>query len=306
MPDKKYPATRYHQQVTKTFSTPLARRTDVSRIQLGYRLVIDVGGGPSGRLDIVLCPYSSPGHPDEDLPLFPTAPVHLTLHAPAAMVYDVVQSTVFTAADEDSWEATGAVPARRAGTVLEESRPRERVFGEPRPAPVTLEVSVAFAFDPHDPAHPFMGRADITVTTAASGAEPYGIIARVEMYETLVAALDNGTRDVVQEQLADTMTVHLVPSFLVAPRAWFDDRAAGLAEMDDVLGRVSEKYARAKAAMGPLGRLDEVSGRARLEQVATQVAVEHLHADPVTFRPMLARLEVPVAQVRTLPPQRTS
>ena len=54
-PGKNYPARRYSQFIIKKFRIPMARRTDVSRTQLGYKLVVSVGGGQDGTVEMVLC-----------------------------------------------------------------------------------------------------------------------------------------------------------------------------------------------------------------------------------------------------------
>src|SRR5207244_2513489 len=63
-PDKIYPAHRYHQHIVKKFRIPMARRTDASKIQLGYRMVVSVGGH-SGTANIVLCEYSRLNAPEQ-------------------------------------------------------------------------------------------------------------------------------------------------------------------------------------------------------------------------------------------------
>lgn len=297
-PGREYSATRYHQQVTKTFRTPLARRADASQIQLGYRLVVDVGGGPSGRAEVVLCPFSTAAFPGEDLPLFPTEPIHVTLDAPQARVYDMVQSAVFSPNDEDMWERTGTVSARIKGEVHADLRRRERLLVAPRTAPVRLGIDVVFDFDAHHPDHPFLGTATVRVTTDAAAA----VVAHVEMYETVVAALENGSRDERQEELADTMSLHLASTFSVVESDYFTDRAAGLAALDESYGSVSEKYARFKATLGPLDRVHELTRRAMVEQELEQIGIQQLEESPHAVRAWLSRRQVPVAAFRVVSP----
>jgi len=296
-PGKIYPAARYYQDVTKRFSTPLARRTDVSQIQLGYKLVVSVGGGDSGTAEVVLCDFSTPVPPSEQLPIFPSAPISVTLDAPAATVYDVVQTGVLSDHDEDVYEQTGTLPPRTPIQVfLGVGGPRQRHFLEPRPGAVSLRIDVAFAFDPRDLDQPFVGRADIAITSLNAREHPYGFIVGVEVYETVVAAVDNGRRDVRQTELADTMALHFVPSFLVPAADYFADRAAGYAAMDATLGPVSEKYAKARMDLGPIDPVAQVSWQARLDSVTVRLAEEQMRAEPELMSKMIDRLQVRTPQ----------
>jgi hypothetical protein len=72
-PNKVYPATRYYREMEKTFRFRMARRTEISRIQLGYRLRLETA-------DVELCRYSR--RPAKGFPVipFPSEPIEKTIH----------------------------------------------------------------------------------------------------------------------------------------------------------------------------------------------------------------------------------
>jgi hypothetical protein len=298
-PGKKYMAHRYFQDVVKKFRIPMARRTDLSQIQLGYKLVVSVGGA-DGTAAIVLCEYSAPNAPRQDLPLFPTGTRSETLLAPSAVVYDVVQSSVFSIDDEDIFEKTGSVPGGKWRPYSVPSPGKQRLYLEPRPGSVRLQIDVTFEFNVQNPDHPFIGYADVEIASLDATAHPYGFIATVQVFETVVAAVDNGSRDVVQSQPADSMTLHFPSSFLVVEKDYFADRDEGYAAMDRILGSINERYVRAKAALGPIAPIERVSRQALVEQTLAEIADATVRERPEQMRVVLNRLQprAPLAQVR--------
>lgn len=298
-PGKTYVAHRYFQDVVKKFRIPMARRADVSQIQLGYKLVVSVGGGAAGTAEIVLCDYSAPNAPGQELPLFPTGTRSQTLLAPSAVVYDVVQSSVFSIDDEDTFEKTGSVPGKRG---LYSVPGKRRIYLEPRPGSVRLQIDVTFNFDVQNTDHPFIGYADVEIASLDATVHPHGFIATVEVFETVVAAVDNGSRDVVQSQLADWMTLHFPSSFLVVEKDYFADRDEGYAAMDRILGSINERYVRAKADLGPIDPIERVSRQALVEQALAEIADATVRERPEQMRVVLNRLQprAPLVQVRPL------
>ena len=67
----------------------------------------------------------------------------------------------------------------------------------------------------------------------------------VSVYETRVATKTGET----EEFLADQMTVHLVPSFVVLGAEYFSDRRDGLSTMNNMFAEISDRYAISQAAI---------------------------------------------------------
>ena len=295
-PDHEYPAQRYYQEIAKNFNFHMARRSDVTRTQLGYKLVISLGGA-DGTQEIVLTEFSSaasPFQPEAQLPFFPTDPISVDFIASAATVYDVVQSKILTASEEDIFEKTGRLPDTYEESVVSKKghrrvavQPQYRTFVNPRPGRVHLKVDVTFEFDLQAPGHPFLGTAYVGVVCQDAEANPYGFIAQVEIFETVIV----GEPGEPVTQLAATMTLHFAPSFLVVGHDYFQDRQKGFKAMDDIFGKTNKNYAISKVPAGPI---DPIA------QVARQAAVEHSIAAFAThqMREAPARLSVQLAGLR--------
>ena len=280
-PGKNYPARRYSQFIIKKFRIPMARRTDVSKTQLGYKLVVSVGGGQDGTVEMVLCEFSTLNTPLQSADLFPSGTRSQSLSAPSAIVYDVLQSHVFSVSDEDSFEASASVPDKR------------RIYVNPRAGHVKLDVSVEFEFDIENSDHPFYGFANVEISSVARDANPDGFIANVEVYETVISTTTNGREDIKQERLADSMSVHFAPSFLVVGNDYFADRDAGYAAMGKEFDRISEKYTRVKADAGPLDPVARVSRRALVEQAVSSFGGTLMHESPHVMQAIISRYQVP-------------
>jgi hypothetical protein len=298
-PDHKYPAQRYYQDIAKSFHFQMARRSDVTRTQLGYKLVISLGGA-DGTQEIVLTEFSSsasPFQPEAELPFFPTDPISVNFTASAATVYDVVQSKILTASEEDIFEKTGMLPDTHEQSVVAKRghrpvivQPQYRTFLNPRPGRVHLKVDVTFKFDLQAPGHPFLGTAYVGVVCQDAEANPYGFIAQVEIFETVIV----GEPGVPATQLAATMALHFAPSFLLVGHDYFQDREKGFKAMDDIFGKTNKDYAISKAPEGPIDPIDPIA------QVARQAAVEHSIAAFAThqLREAPAQLSVQLAGLR--------
>jgi hypothetical protein len=303
-PDHTYPAQRYYQDMSKSFHFQMARRSDVTRTQLGYKLVISLGGA-DGTQEIVLTEFSSaasPFQPEADLPFFPTEPLSVNFTASAATVYDVVQSKILTAAEEDIFERTGTLPATHERSILSKRghsqvivQPQYRSFLNPRPGRVRLKVDVTFAFDLQAPGHPFLGTAYVGMTCQDVDTSPYGFIANVQIFETVIA----GDAALPTTQLASTMTVHFAPSFLVVGEDYFQDRDKGYKAMDDIFGKTNKDYAIAKAPGGPIDPIAQVSRQAAVEHSLAAFATHQLRAAPERLSAALAgmRERVPTKEL---------
>ena len=140
-PAKTYPATRYFRQMEKTFRFRMTRRTEISEIQLGYRLRIE-------DVDIELCPYSRrPAAGFPSVP-FPTEPIEKTLRL-TLQVADCCQTSHFSAAKEDNFEKGGST---------------DRVFVQHGTGEAEIQVSIVFVplAGGLDDAH--AGEAVVTIT----------------------------------------------------------------------------------------------------------------------------------------------
>jgi hypothetical protein len=137
-PDKQYPGT-LHQTLKKRFRFAMPLRADVSLIQLGYRMEI------AGR-SITLIPFSVAPGDGSPVTRFPTQPITLEIRIDDWQIYDVYQSGLFSAADEDRLEGVEP-PSGLAWLVQVRRFPGERIFLNERPGPVALNVDVTFETD---------------------------------------------------------------------------------------------------------------------------------------------------------------
>ena len=154
-------------------------RADVSLIQLGYRMEI------AGR-SITLIPFSVAPGDGSPVTRFPTQPITLEIRIDDWQIYDVYQSGLFSAADEDRFEGVEP-PSGLAWLVQVRRFPGERIFLNERPGPVALKVDVTFETDYNNPAQPFVGHANVTIRNIDPAAFPGGIILPVAVYQMRVA-----------------------------------------------------------------------------------------------------------------------
>ncbi|MEP7216009.1 MAG: hypothetical protein ABI782_07120 [Anaerolineaceae bacterium] len=205
-PGKKHKGTRYFQECEKTFRIRMALRTRRTRIQLGYRLRI-------GSTDIPLVPFSNGGFLGSDLTPFPTETIVIELHE-AVQVYNVRQSHVFSFAEEDLFEAGEPFPVGASKWAIPGWR--GRLFLDERAGAIALAVEVRFEHDPTG--QKYAAEAIVTIRNLDPEGFPDGAIVPVWVYET---HMDDSTPPQPQEVVADSMTVHLVPSFLVMEPEFF-------------------------------------------------------------------------------------
>jgi hypothetical protein len=300
-PDKRYEGRRYTQLVEKSFRFDMAMRADVSRTQLGYRLVI---AGSS----IPLVAFSTADSQNSAV-RFPTAPIERTIRHNNALVYDVLQSAVFTAADEDIFE--GGTPAPSFGgrldqTVFAMSNVRshfdtaplyrltpQRVFTNERRGPLAIQVDITFGAAPGNRPNPFAGQAKVTIRNLDPETNRDGAILAVEVYETRVADENEGTEEI----LADRMTVHLVPSFLVVEPSYFIDREEGMAAVDRIFGEINERYVRAERHIIPVEPEWAVRRRVVEDAVRIRALQEFERQEPALSKEVLGRYIVPGGQL---------
>jgi hypothetical protein len=223
-PGKKYRATRFFDPNLRTFRIPMVRRMDGSGIQLGYRLEARVGSDDSNSASLVLAAFDAVVAPSEQagLALFPSAPLSLDVGTDQATLYDVIQSAHFTTEDEERFERG------------EFDFARQRLFVDPRPGTVALRFDVTFEFDRRDPNH-YIGYANVEIVNLDPAAT-LGFIVQITVFEEAKTAVGTYmSADPIEEQkeiIADTTTVHMVPSYLLAEADYFEDRQAGLVVLD--------------------------------------------------------------------------
>lgn len=198
-PEKKHEGTRYFQETLKTFRFRMARRARRTRIQLGYRLRI-------GDTDIPLALFSIG---DDGTTPFSAETIAVEVRE-SAFVYDVRQSHVFSFAEEDLFEAGEPLRVTRWSTGW-----RGRLFLDERLGKVALAVEVRFEHDPTG--RDYACEAIVTIRNLDPERFPDATILPVQVFETHIA----GDDDQPKEYLADSMTVHVVPSFLVMKPDYF-------------------------------------------------------------------------------------
>jgi hypothetical protein len=223
----------------------------------------------------------------------------------------VYQSTIFTAAEEDTFEGGDSqLPAAKfessrivLSPKFDTSRivPVHRLFLNERKGSVGLDVEISFDADLDSLDQPFAGHATVTIRNVepepdevhggeiVPGRYRGGVIVPVSVYETRVATKTGET----EEFLADQMTVHLVPSFVVLGAEYFSDRRDGLSTMNNMFAEISDRYAISQAAI-PTDPEWQVRRRA-VEEVAKIRALEEFErAEPSVARRMQRRFQLPV------------
>ena len=206
-PQKKYEGTHYYQESEKSFSFQVATRTRVTLIQLGYRLRI-------GNTDIPLVAFSNGGYLEEPLPPFPTETIHVEIHE-FALVYNVRQSHLFSFAEENLFEADEPIPSSAARWEIPGWR--GRLFMDERMGQIALAVEVRFEQDPTG--QKYSNEVFVTIRNLDPQRFPDGVILPIQIFET---HMDDNTPSQPYEDIADSMTVHIVPSFMVMGHNYFD------------------------------------------------------------------------------------
>lgn len=226
-PDKRYPGTRYFQEAEKTFKFKMALRTDRTLIQLGYRLRI-------GNTDIPLVPFSYSGFRDRNLTPFPTDPITLEIRE-EGRVYSVQQSHPFSFAEEDLFESGKPIP----GAASQFAIPgwSGRLFLDERMGHIALGVDIRFEHDASGQS--YAGEAIVTIRNLEPEQFPDGTIVLIQVFET---HMDGNTPPQPKEYLADSMTVHVVPSFLVLGPGYFNAYWDAVALMAKTIKDLDDRF----------------------------------------------------------------
>jgi hypothetical protein len=294
-PNKTYAGTRYVEYNTaKSFRIPMARRTDVSQIQLGYALEIALDDG-APPVKIVLCPYDAA---TPNAPVFPSEPITQTLQSDNATVYDVYQSTVFSVEQEEEWENDGTIQpwTYEWKDKFAPSVPPQRLFVHPRNGKVRAQVSITF--DPGDLTadSPFIGYANVSVKNLSPDHYRDGFMISISAYETSIGTTGVASPDVQMTKLADSVTLHFVPSFLVLGSDYFSDRAQGLRQMAKMFSEINQRYVR-YASPGPIpDPMSKVENGVRQERMLVAVFETLQQMDPEAEASLRARVQPPVVR----------
>ena len=217
-PAKTYQASRFQQVTEKTFRVRMARRGEISQVQLGYQLRL-------GGVDIELCPFSTAplaGQPAR--PVFPSAPIQKTFTL-AVRVYDSCQTRHLSAAEEDSFERDGRV----AGV--------ERMFLNERDGQARVRVSVTFAPTVSGSMGSYAGEAVVTIRALDPEDFPDAFILGVTVLETHV-----GTDLQPSEVFADAMTIHMAPSVLILGMPFFVDLQDARLRMARTIKGINDRF----------------------------------------------------------------
>lgn len=220
---KTYPATRVRQSGGMYARAPLVRRMEISGKQLGYSLTVGIARQPAQPTDlpqpatrtIELWPYSAPsGRPQ---PSFVELEEAIRLDVPDATVFDVVQSAHLSAADERAWLAG----QRRPGD------DKVRLLLNRRSGPVSVTVTVSTRIDWDSPDYPFVGHADVYATNADDGARDAYVVG-ISFTETVVSSATGKPTPIP----AGSAQLHVIPSYLLAGREFFEDHLAASLILD--------------------------------------------------------------------------
>lgn len=269
-PNKIYVAKRYHRDTEKSFRFRMARRTDVEKIQLGYRLRI------SGR-DIELCPFSTPAAGDIVQNYFPDQTIEIDLEF-STSVFDCCQSRSTSANDENIFEETGKIPNG------------SRLFRNERKGLAKIAVSVVFQPFAEGMQGGFIGEAIVTIRNLLPFDFKDAFILDVEVMETHM-----GPNDEPREVIADSMTIHMVPSYLMLSHDYFDDLQAAEGRADSIVKDINKRFSLRELVPGPADP-DPVWATARPGRVAEK-AVRFLETaverHPRNVNQVLESYEIP-------------
>lgn len=214
-PNKTYSAMRFRQTIEKNFKFKIARRTEMSKIQLGYRLRI-------ADKDFILCPYSaSPPEGMQSVP-FPNTPIEVDYYF-TTEVYDCCQTRHFSLHDEDNFE--------------EQGENEERVFHNKRKGHGHIHVSISFEPFVGGDTAAHAGEVIVKIRNIEPATFSDAFILEVSVYET---RLDLNGEPV--ELLADGMTIHMVPTYLVVGKEFIYDRRRALELLEKTVGSINDRF----------------------------------------------------------------
>lgn len=222
-PAKLYEGRRHDLRGYKRFVFRMARRADHSRVRLGYRLALSGSG-------LELATYQTGEGSGED---FPTAAIQKDFTI-ETKVFDVHQSDHLSNAEENLFERDGRVPGV------------ERYFLNQRDGRVEFRLRVVFSpFAGGDP-RAYAGEAAVTVEPLDRAEFPHASILHVVVYESRTGS--NGSEE---EVVADTMTLHLVPTYTILGAEYFAALRDAQARMAGTIRGLHDKLATEFLPVGP-------------------------------------------------------
>jgi hypothetical protein len=213
-PDRTYKGTRFSLPGKKEFTFTMPRRAEQSGIRLGY--VLEIGGKKIQLMTFATSADQSGGNfPEAEIKL----DVEITTH-----VYDCFQSASVSLAGENEFERNGRI----AGT--------ERLFLNERTGQAKFQVGVSFLpFKGGDPSA-YAGEVQVSIEALEPDTFPHAVILHVMVLETRV-----GLDFAPEEVLADAMTVHLIPTYVVLGADFFTDYHAAVAQMAKTVTELDRK-----------------------------------------------------------------
>ncbi len=214
VPNRTYTGTRFVLSGWKEFSFRMPRRADQSGIRLGYVLYI-------GDAEIPLMSFATGA--DRTGGDFPEAAIERDFEIDTK-VYDCYQSAHLTASGENQFERDGRIDGV------------ERLFLNERDGRVKFRVDVTFTPFLHGDPAAYLGEAKVTISALEPEIFPGAAILHVSVLEKRV-----GFNGEPEEVIADSMTVHLVPTYVVLGADYFADYHAAEAQAKKTVDEINRK-----------------------------------------------------------------
>ena len=206
-PAKVYAGDRYATKLGKTFMFNLARRATHSGVQLGFDLRI--GDVKIGSKSWTLIPFSKHPPMGTSVDWFPEEVIEETVEF-SSDVFDCVQDRHLSRKEEDTFEKEGS-------GWLTTGDLASRVFVNLRRGRLKFRIKITTESLPGSDHATYLGRAVVEILPLPDEAVDAAIL-DVRVMETI---LDVDGQELTRE--ADRMTVHLIPSYIILGKEFFDD-----------------------------------------------------------------------------------
>jgi hypothetical protein len=213
-PDRTYKGTRFSLHGKKAFKFSMPRRAEQSGIRLGYVLQI-------GSAKIELMKFATGADPSGGD--FPELEIKQDFEI-RTHVYDCYQSAPVSVAGEDAFERDGRIP----GT--------ERMFLNEREGQAKFQVDVTFLPFKGGDLAAYAGEVEVSISALDPDNFPNALILNVMVLETRI-----GFDFAPEEVIADSMTVHLIPTYVVLGANFFADYHAAVAQMAKTVKELDRK-----------------------------------------------------------------
>jgi hypothetical protein len=213
-PERTYTGARFALRGWKEFNFRMPRRAEQSGVRLGY--VLRVGDKKIPLMNFATAADRAGGD-------FPEAAIEQDFEI-ETKVYDCYQSSHVSSSGENQFEREGRI----AGA--------ERLFLNERDGRANFKVNVSFVpFQGGDPAA-YAGTVKVTIMALEPETFPDALILSVMVFEKRV-----GGDFAPEEVIADSMTVHLVPTYVVLGADFFADYYAAVAQMAKTVKEIDRK-----------------------------------------------------------------